>query len=145
VLPVPTPPSTDEPGEFTPIVKSDCTTLVIGIDNPANGPTWTLTYETSKGEKRQDVVKPGQKKTETFSAVPGFSVKLTLAVTYKGKTYSDFTTLTYQKPSDCGGAGGGLPVTGAAAGGIAGGAAGLLAIGAVLFVMARRRKVRFTA
>ena len=39
----------------------------------------------------------------------------------------------------------GLPVTGAAAGGIAGGAAVLLAAGAVLFVMARRRKVKFTA
>jgi hypothetical protein len=47
-----------------------------------------------------------------------------------------------QNPAD---GGSGLPVTGAAAGGIAGGAAVLLAVGAVLFVMARRRKVKFTA
>lgn len=43
------------------------------------------------------------------------------------------------------GSGGGLPVTGAAAGTIAGVAALLLAAGAVLFVVSRRRKVRFTA
>jgi hypothetical protein len=48
-------------------------------------------------------------------------------------------------PGGGGASGGGLPVTGAAAGSIAGGAALLLAIGGVLFVMARRRKVKFTA
>jgi LPXTG-motif cell wall-anchored protein len=40
---------------------------------------------------------------------------------------------------------GNLPKTGAAAGGIAAGAAALLAIGGFLFIMARRRKVKFTA
>ena len=53
-------------------------------------------------------------------------------------------------PEGCGGGGGGeeppgLPVTGAAAGGIAAGAIALLALGAVLFVMARRRRIHFTA
>jgi LPXTG-motif cell wall-anchored protein len=46
---------------------------------------------------------------------------------------------------DTNGSGGGLPVTGAAAGTIAGAAALLLVVGAVLFVMSRRRKVKFTA
>ncbi|MFI5931343.1 cell wall anchor protein [Actinoplanes sp. NPDC051494] len=40
---------------------------------------------------------------------------------------------------------GGLPVTGAAAGGIAAGAVALLVAGGVLFFLARRRKVKFTA
>jgi hypothetical protein len=144
-LPVPTPSTTDEPGEFTPIIEEDCDTITIGIDNPSDGLEWKLTYETSKGEKREVTVKPGEKKTETFSAKAGFSIKLTLAVTYEGETYSDYTTIEYQGPGDCSGEGGGLPVTGAAAGGIAGGAAVLLALGALLFVMARRRKLKFTA
>jgi hypothetical protein len=46
---------------------------------------------------------------------------------------------------DTNGSGGGLPVTGAAAGTIAGCAALLLIVGAVLFAMSRRRKVKFTA
>jgi LPXTG-motif cell wall-anchored protein len=46
---------------------------------------------------------------------------------------------------DTGGSGGGLPVTGAAAGTLAGAAALLLIVGAVLFVMSRRRRVKFTA
>jgi LPXTG-motif cell wall-anchored protein len=46
---------------------------------------------------------------------------------------------------DSTGSGGGLPVTGAAAGTIAAAAALLLAVGAVLFAVSRRRKVKFTA
>jgi len=144
-LPVPTPSTTDEPGDFTPIVEFDCTTLTIGMDNPADGLTWTMKFKTSKGEERTTVIKPGEKKTETFSATEGFSVRVTLEVTVDGEDYSDFVDIDYVQPDGCSGEGGGLPVTGAAAGGIAGGAAVLLAIGAVLFVMARRRKVRFTA
>ncbi|GAA0458499.1 hypothetical protein Ade02nite_07860 [Paractinoplanes deccanensis] len=146
VLPVPTP-STTEPAEFTPILEEDCDTITIGIDNPANGIEWQIGYETSKGEKRNITVAPGEKKAEKFSATEGFWVKVTLAVTIDGETYSDFTQIDYTKPADCeeGGSGGGLPVTGAAAGSIAGGAAVLLAIGGVLFYMARRRKVKFTA
>ena len=54
---------------------------------------------------------------------------------------------SYQRPPGCdtGGTGGGLPITGAAAGSIAAGAGLLLGLGAALFVIARRRKVKFTA
>jgi len=144
---VPTPSTTAEPGEFKPIVKMDCDTITIGMDNPKDGLEWTMGFETSKGEKRQITVAPGEKKTEMFSAKEGFKVKVTLTVTFEGKKYSDWTDIDYVKPADCDSSGnaGGLPVTGAAAGGIAGGAAVLLAIGVVLFVMARRRKVKFTA
>jgi hypothetical protein len=144
-LPNPIPPGSEEPADFTPIVAFDCDTMSVGMDNPANGITWTMKFKTSKGETRTTVVKPGEKKSEKFSATEGFSVRLTLEVTYEGKTYSDFVDIDYVSPGDCSGGGGGLPVTGAAAGGIAGGAGVLLAVGAGLFVMSRRRKVRFSA
>jgi hypothetical protein len=145
-LPVPTPSTSDEPAEFTPIVEMDCTTITIGMDNPTDGIAWGMHFKTTKGEERDITIKPGEKKTEKFSATPGFKVTVTLTVTVDGQTYSDFTTIAYEKPDNCdNGEGGGLPVTGAAAGGIAGGAAVLLAVGAGLFFMARRRKVNFTA
>jgi hypothetical protein len=146
VLPVPTPSTSDEPAEFTPIVEMDCTTITIGMDNPAKGIAWGMHFKTTKGEERDITVNPGEKKTEKFSATAGFKVTVTLTVTVEGKTYSDFTTIAWEKPDNCdNGSGGGLPVTGAAAGGIAGGAALLLAAGGFLFFMARRRKVKFTA
>jgi hypothetical protein len=53
---------------------------------------------------------------------------------------------TVSAPAPAAGAGGGgLPVTGAAAGAVAGAAALLLATGTVLLVLTRRRKARFTA
>jgi hypothetical protein len=134
-----------EPGEPTPILEFDCDSLTIGLDNPEDGIEIPLVLKTSKGETRELTVKPGQKKTEKFSASEGFSV--TVAV----KGFEDQAeTVEYEQPEDCSGQAGGeegptLPVTGAAAGGIAGGAGLLLAIGGVLFFMARRRRIKFTA
>ncbi|NMO52600.1 hypothetical protein HH310_15530 [Actinoplanes sp. TBRC 11911] len=134
------------PSDVTPILVQDCTTMTLGLKNPADSIPLKLDYDTSKGEHRTLTVKPGAEGSEKFSAVPGFWVKLTLTATINGETQSDFVKVDYQKPANCdNGEGGGLPVTGAAAGGIAGGAAVLLAAGGVLFVMARRRKVKFTA
>jgi hypothetical protein len=136
----------DLPGEPEPIFEADCDTMTIGLDNPANGIKFTLDFATSKGEERTLVINPGEKKSETFSAAPGFSIKLTFSATVEDETFSETTTIKYEQPEDCdGGNGGGLPVTGAAAGGIAGGAGALLAVGAGLFFMARRRQVKFTA
>jgi LPXTG-motif cell wall-anchored protein len=136
------PPEQPAPGEPTPILEQDCTTITIGLDNPANGKEITLKFKTSKGETRTTVIKAGQKKTEKFSAVPGFTVTVTAEGLDDGTE-----TIAYQKPADCddSGSGGGLPVTGAAAGSIAGGAILLLAVGGALFFLSRRRKVKFTA
>lgn len=151
--PASTPPSTppaipsDLPGEPEPIYEADCDTLTIGLDNPVDGVKFTLKFKTSKGEQRTLVIKPGEKKSETFSATEGFEVDVTFTATVEGKDYSETTTVGYVQPDDCdsSGDGGGLPLTGAAAGSIAGGAGALLAVGAGLFFMARRRKVKFTA
>jgi LPXTG-motif cell wall-anchored protein len=148
-----TPPSTPPavpsnlPGEPEPIFEADCDTMTIGLDNPVDGVKFTLKFKTSKGEERTLVIKPGEKKSETFSATTGFSIKLTFTATVEGKNFSETTTVEYEQPNDCdsSGGGGGLAKTGAAAGSIAGGAGALLAVGAGLFFMARRRKVKFTA
>jgi LPXTG-motif cell wall-anchored protein len=134
------PPAADAP---TPLLEQDCTTISIGVDNPKNGQEVTLKFETSKGEKRTTVIKPGERKLEKFSAVPGFFVN----VTPTGIPGAGTEKIDYQQPANCAasGSGGGLPVTGAAAGSIAGGAGLLLVIGAVLFMVSRRRKVKFTA
>ena len=144
--PTPTPSTTTTvppaiPGEPTPIVEMDCTSISLGLDNPANGVPITLTFKTSKGESRTTTWQPGDKKVEKFSAKPGF----TITISSPGVTETE--TVAYEQPDNCdnNGGGGGLPVTGAAAGGIAGGAALLLAAGGFLFFMARRRKVKFTA
>jgi LPXTG-motif cell wall-anchored protein len=142
-LPVPT----DAPNVFKPILEEDCTTMTIGADNPADGITWKFDLKTSKGEERSFTLKPGEKHTEKFSATEGFSIKVTISVTVDGKTYSDFDTVKYEKPGNCTGGegGGGLAKTGAPTGTIAGAAVAVLALGAVLFFLARRRKVKFTA
>jgi LPXTG-motif cell wall-anchored protein len=140
-----TPPSTPPatPGGPTPILTQDCTTMTIGLANPKNGKTITLDFETKKGEKRHDVIAPDETKTEKFSATPGFWVKVT-PTGFEGATPE---TINYEQPAGCDttGSGGGLPVTGAAAGSIAAGAAVLLVGGAALFMVARRRRVKFTA
>jgi len=148
-----TPPSTppavpsDLPGEPEPIFEADCDTMTIGLDNPVDGVQFTLKFKTSKGEQRTLVIKAGEKKSETFSATTGFKVDVTFTATVEGENFSETTTIEYEQPDDCDsdGGGGGLPLTGAAAGSIAGGAGALLAVGAGLFFMARRRKVKFTA
>ncbi len=143
--PTTTPPSSPAPGEPTPIIEMDCDTMTFGLDNPADGDEVELVMTTSKGETRELTIAPGEKKTEKFSATPGF------VLTVKDVASGESVELPYTQPEDCdtagsgGGDGGELPLTGAAASGIAGGAAALLAIGAGLFVMARRRKVKFTA
>ncbi|MEU4221145.1 LPXTG cell wall anchor domain-containing protein [Actinoplanes sp. NPDC026623] len=137
----------DLPGEPEPVFELDCTTMTIGLDNPADGVEFKLHYKTTKGEERDLTIKPGEKKSEKFSAKPGFKVDVTFSATVDGESYSETETIAYEQPADCddSGSGGGLPVTGAAAGSIAGGAAVLLIAGVGLFFMARRRKVKFTA
>ncbi len=124
-----------------PIFKldQDCDSMTFVVENPAAGAPFTATLTTEKGVTRTLASEPGKTSSVEFDAYPG------LKVTVKYDVVEDAETIPYAQPDDCSGQGGGLPVTGPAAGAIAGGAALLLAAGAVLFVTARRRRIRFTA
>ena len=123
--------------------KADCKEFALTVTNPEGGlPVKTTFTYGDKTETR--TVAAGASETVTFKAgkaetaivaLPDMDLELEAVYTPEG---------------NCGGAGGGgeepgLPVTGAAAGGIAAGAVALLIAGAVLFVIARRRRVTFTA
>src|SRR4029453_18055266 len=105
-----TPPSSPAPGEPTPIIEMGCDSITFGLDNPADGDEIKVIITTSKGETRELTVAPGEKKTEKFSATPGFV--LTLKDVASGETVE----LPYTQPEDCDSAGNGggdgeLPLT----------------------------------
>jgi hypothetical protein len=120
-----------------------CDQLIVEIENPAGGRAFEVTLQPEGGAEETIGVEAGNSVTREYDATEGFSVQAT--------AFGVTDTFVWEQPEACGGGGGGggegptLPVTGAAAGGMAAGAALLLAIGAGLFLVARRRRVRFTA
>jgi hypothetical protein len=130
-----------KPGEPAGSYQSTCDELIFEIDNPKDGEPVTATFTPNKGKAQTVTVAPGKTETVKFPASEG------LTVTPSGEGMENQEPIAWEKPADCksSGGGGSLPLTGPAAGGIAGGAAVLLAIGGGLFVMARRRRIRFTA
>ncbi|QLQ39759.1 cell wall anchor protein [Micromonospora robiginosa] len=146
--PTPTPsastppsPSATPSAPAEPIFKldQDCDSMTFTVENPAKGVPFTATLTTEKGVTKKLVSEPGKTTSVEFDAYRG------LKVTVKYDVVADSETIPYTQPEDCSGQGGGLPVTGPAAGAIAGGAVLLLAAGAVLYVVARRRRISFTA
>lgn len=139
------PPAPTKEPEF--VHDQDCDSLTVGITVPADWPEdIEVTFKPSTGESKTVVGKRGETTTAEFPASKGLKIKAT------PKGYEDeAATITYKQPADCDSSGGGagdepsLPLTGAAAGGIAAGAGVLLAAGVALFFVARRRKVKFTA
>ena len=141
------PPAPTAEPEF--VYDQDCDTLTVGITIPADWPEdIEVTFKPSVGKDKVVFGKRGQTVTVDFPASKG------LKVTAYPKGYDEeAATIAYKAPADCDTAGGGggdsdepsLPLTGAAAGSIAAGAGVLLAAGVVLFFVARRRKVKFTA
>ncbi|MFY1669085.1 cell wall anchor protein [Plantactinospora sp. WMMB334] len=129
-----------EPGEPALSYAMTCDEFIFEIDNPEDGESVTVTFTPSKGEAKTVTAEPGTVETVTFPAEEG----LTVTPSSEGQ---EGEPLAWEKPENCesGGGGGELPLTGAAAGGIAVGAALLIGAGVVLFIMARRRRVTFTA
>nr|WP_221375970.1 cell wall anchor protein [Actinoplanes polyasparticus] len=132
--------------------EATCDELIFTIDNTKGDETITATFTPNKGEPKSLTVKAGDKGSVAFKGEKGLKV-----VPSENGESGEAIDWDAQKPEDCDatptptptesspGEGGGLPVTGPVAGSIAGGAAILLVAGAVLFILARRRKVKFTA
>ncbi|QOC93098.1 cell wall anchor protein [Micromonospora craniellae] len=142
-----------EGGTYTWQRPEDCPLPTITAD--ATCETFALTASNPEGGLPVKVEFTYGDKTETRTVEPGKSEKVTFKagddeVALVALPELDLELEVVYAPEGCGGGGGGeeppgLPVTGAAAGGIAAGALALLAVGAVLFVMARRRRIHFTA
>lgn len=142
--PTATAPPTQTPVEEPQYIYDfDCDTFVVGLEVPASWPEdITVTFTPSTGAAQTVVAKRGDTTTVEFPASEGLSVKAA------PKGYEDsVVTIDYEAPADCdnGGEGGGLPLTGSNTGLVAGAAGLLLAAGGALFLLARRRKVNFTA
>ncbi|MEH1169221.1 LPXTG cell wall anchor domain-containing protein [Micromonospora sp. CPCC 205539] len=95
------------------------------------------------GKARKRTVKPGQTIEETFAGREGQTV--TAGYDYWDPEADVFGPWEWEQPADCGGSGGGLPTTGAPAAGMAAGAGLLLSAGGALYLLARRRRIRFNA
>jgi hypothetical protein len=150
-LPLPTQSGPSKPAPPKQILDVDCDSMTIGLDNTKGGVEFKLHFKPSRGAEKDLDIKPGEKKTATFTAGEGFFVELSISAVFGGRTtLAESVTIPYEAPANCGDEGGdggegGLPVTGAAAGGLAGGAALLLAAGGVLLFLVRRRRLKFTA
>ncbi|MEH0840940.1 cell wall anchor protein [Micromonospora sp. CPCC 205711] len=129
-----------EPEEPVFRLEETCDEMTFIVENPAKGVPFTATLKTEKGVTKKLESTPGKTTSVSFDAYQGLKVTVSYDIVEGSET------IEYTQPEKCDkGEGGGLPVTGVATGGIAAGAVVLLAAGAILFVVARRRRVRFTA
>jgi LPXTG-motif cell wall-anchored protein len=129
----------------------DCTALTITVDNPATEDA-TLTFVPDPGEAVVVEVAGGDSATVNFPPSEGLAVD----VRFQGRSVADPADPIEVTPealaaSDCTedtaaeGGGGGLPATGTSTIIVVAGALVLLALGASLYLIARRRRIRFTA
>jgi LPXTG-motif cell wall-anchored protein len=121
---------------FTATPKSTCDKLEITVEN--TGAKAIKAVVTVGDKSEEETIEPGESSTAQIDGVDGLVAKLTV----NGGTPTEFK---WEKPADCGGAGGGLPQTGANTGLLAGAALVLVSGGGGLFYLARRRRIRFAA
>ncbi|HEV7707557.1 MAG TPA: LPXTG cell wall anchor domain-containing protein [Asanoa sp.] len=121
-------------------LEATCDSLTFRAENPADGREVKVTFTPTVGETVERTLKPGtEMEPVVFPGSPG--LKVTVSSEGEDDVVVDYDQ---EKPADCGDTPT-LPRTGANTGAIAGGAGGLLVIGAGLFFIARRRRLRFTA
>lgn len=158
-------PSDGEGGEEPEDLGSwtfDCDVLTITVRHPSAAPDpepevtlmaveapITFTFTASNGEVAEVTVEPGGEETVQFAASEG----LTVTVAIDGEpveleepieiTSDAWAELECDEGDE--GEGGELPVTGASTALLAAGALVMLALGGGLFLIARRRRVTFTA
>lgn len=118
--------------------RFDCESLTVEVTNPLDEEAIEATV-TSGEETKTLTVEPGGTAEATFDAEPGTVATVTIG--------EESHEVAWEQPEDCEdpGAGGGLPETGASTGIVIGAALALLALGGGLFLVARRRRVTFTA
>ena len=121
---------------FTAKSESTCEALKITVEN--TGAKAIKAVITVGETPKETTIEPGESNVFVAEGVEGLVAKL---VVNDGKAQE----FTWVKPTDCGGAGGGLPTTGVNAGLLAGAALVLVSGGGGLFFLARRRRVRFAA
>jgi LPXTG-motif cell wall-anchored protein len=147
------PPPEEQTGEI--IWEFDCETLTITITNTTSVEE-TLTVVPSEGDSVEVVVpagtveEPGESEPVSFPSAEGLIVD----VQFEGESVIEDgpIEITSEEWAELGcaeeeppGEGGELPITGSSTTLIAGGAVALLALGGGLFLVARRRRVTFTA
>jgi LPXTG-motif cell wall-anchored protein len=116
--------------------RADCDTLTVEVTNPLEDQAIEATL--SDGDETETLtIEAGETGEATFDAEEGTVVTVTIG--------DQSEEIAWTEPDDCDGAGGGLPVTGASTGLVAGAALALLALGGGLFLVARRRRITFTA
>ncbi|HTF06619.1 MAG TPA: LPXTG cell wall anchor domain-containing protein [Asanoa sp.] len=118
-------------------IEQTCDELSISVTNPPNGLEFDLVFTPNTGEAQTMKVEKGKTAKVTFDASEGLVVTPSVGE-------ENLEPIAWKQPADCE-ATPTLPKTGANTGAIAGGAGGLLVIGAGLFFIARRRRLRFTA
>jgi LPXTG-motif cell wall-anchored protein len=118
-------------------IEQTCDELSISVTNPPNGLEFDLVFTPNTGAAQTMKVEKGKTAKVTFDASEGLVVTPSV-----GEEKLD--PIAWTQPAGCEDTPT-LPLTGANTGAIAGGAGGLLVIGAGLFFIARRRRLRFTA
>lgn len=127
-----------EPEDCAPLnvaSRSECDSLTVVLENPEGNRT--ITAKVTSGETTEDVsVPPGEMKEITFPATDGTSASVLIS----GE--NEPVTVTWENPGDCTTPPPppDLPVTGTNVGGALGIGAALVAIGAAVIFMLRRRR-----